>query len=482
MMTMALHGATLQLPVAMAAGAGNVVINEIAWMGSVDSTNDEWIELHNTTSGDIDLTDWTIDDDNGSAIYQITSGIIPAGGYFLIEDSEASTSIAANAVIAISLGNTGDSLILKDETGTTIDAVNSSGGMWAAGDNTNKTSMERIDANTNGDDETNWANSTATGPATGRNGGIINGTPGTQNSVSTTPPTGTTVAFVASTSPNQGDTFNLQLDITNASNIRSYGFDLLYDATALEYISTSEGDFLSEAGTIQTSFNAGLENGNLGKVVIGNARLNVPQTGVSGSGDLLDITFRSLTATTSTIVFDTPSFISDESGDISVTFENRTVTTNTTGVDPVTNLQITEGTNRYEIEANWDAPTTGADNYKVMRRNSAGNFEEIGNVTETNFIDTNAIIPNHTYEYQIIAIQGGTESSVVSGNGIEARGIKGDNTRSDRVDGRDLAALASHYTLASTDSGFNPLIDTTYDGIIDGNDLIDIGANWASTY
>jgi Lamin Tail Domain/Cohesin domain len=482
MMTMALHGAALQIPVAMAAGSGNVVINEIVWMGSMDSTSDEWIELHNTTSSDIDLTNWTIDDDNGSAIYQITSGVIPAGGYFLIEDSEASTSIASNAVIAISLGNTGDSLTLKDEAGAVIDIVNSSGAMWAAGDNTNKASMERIDASASGDDTANWANSTAVGPATGSLGGIINGTPGAQNSVSTTSPSEMTVAFAASTSPNQGDTFTLQLDIANGTDVTNYGFDLLYDATALEYISTSEGDFLSETGTVSTAFNAGLENGNLGKIVIGNARLDVPQTGVSGDGDLLDVTFRALTVTTSTIAFDTPSFASDGSEDLSATLENRIVTVNAASTDPATNLQIAEGTNRYEIELNWDASTTGADNYKVMRHDSAGTFVEIGNVTETNFIDGNAIIPNHTYEYQVIAVKGTLEADAIAGNEIETRGIKGDNTRSDRVDGRDLAALASHYTLTSTDGNFDALIDTTYDGIIDGNDLIDIGANWATTY
>ena len=71
-------------PVAHAASPGSVVINEIAWMGSLDSTSDEWIELYNTTSSDIDLTGWTIDDD-GSSTYSITSGVLPANGYFLIE-------------------------------------------------------------------------------------------------------------------------------------------------------------------------------------------------------------------------------------------------------------------------------------------------------------------------------------------------------------------------------------------------------------
>ena len=33
-----------------AANLGDVVINEVAWAGSGDNSNDEWIELYNTTS------------------------------------------------------------------------------------------------------------------------------------------------------------------------------------------------------------------------------------------------------------------------------------------------------------------------------------------------------------------------------------------------------------------------------------------------
>jgi len=91
-------------------------------------------------------------------------------------------------------------------------------------------------------------------------------------------------------------------------------------------------------------------------------------------------------------------------------------------------------------------------------------------------------VPNYIYEYQVISVKGSLESMPINGQQQDTRGIKGDNNRSDRVDGRDLDNLARHYTLALADPGFDPLIDTTYDGIIDGSDLIDIGANWAITY
>ena len=62
----------------------SVVINEIAWMGTVVSSADEWIELKNNTDGEIDLTNWTLKAIDGSPEINL-SGIISASGYFLLE-------------------------------------------------------------------------------------------------------------------------------------------------------------------------------------------------------------------------------------------------------------------------------------------------------------------------------------------------------------------------------------------------------------
>jgi len=47
--------------VSAATNNGDVVINEIMWMGSVGNSNDEWIELRNMTDADINLSGWKID-------------------------------------------------------------------------------------------------------------------------------------------------------------------------------------------------------------------------------------------------------------------------------------------------------------------------------------------------------------------------------------------------------------------------------------
>jgi len=472
----------------LAAAPGSVVINEVAWAGTADSSTDEWIELYNTTASAVDLAEWTINDDNGDSIYSIASGVVAGHGYFLIEDTEETTSVSSNAIINVSLANTGDSLVLYDNASAVIDTVNSTGGMWFAGNSTTKATMERIDPLTNGDNATNWGNNTLGSSALGRTGGVINGTPGAQNSVYTggTPPTppGTFNINLSdvTVNPVEGANFTVTISADNASDMMGYGFDILYNPSIIQYVSATEGAFLSQNGATSTSFQSGLENGTAGKIVTGGARLTVPPSGISGSGELFTLTFKALSAGSTQLAFDTESFVSGVSGDVTAAFDTTSVTVNAASIDPVSNLVVSEGTARYSLALNWTAPTTGADSYKILRKNTAGSFVEIGTSTTATFTDSGAIIPNYTYDYEVLAVKGALQSSAVLATGKETRGIKGDNNRSDRVDGRDLENLAKHYTLALGNAEFDAQIDTTYDGIIDGSDLIDIGANWALKY
>jgi beta-lactamase superfamily II metal-dependent hydrolase len=164
--------------------APQVVINEVAWPGSSSNSLDEWIELYNTTGSAISLTGWKIVDDAGAQTYNL-SGTIAAGGYFLIERTTTSTSVAGDLTIAgISLANTGDTLELQNAAGTRIDIVNTSGGAWLGGSATGYYSMERVSAAGSGDLASNWAsNNGVTRNGTNSGGGPINGTPRAKNSV-----------------------------------------------------------------------------------------------------------------------------------------------------------------------------------------------------------------------------------------------------------------------------------------------------------
>ncbi|WP_345240306.1 phospholipase D-like domain-containing protein [Pontibacillus salipaludis] len=137
----------------------DVVISEVAWMGTTTSYNDEWLELSNNTSSNMSLDGWTLEAQDGSPSIALT-GSISSGGTFILErtDDTTVTEVTADVIYAGSLSNSGEVLELRDSSGTLIDSVDS----WYGGDNTSKSTMERINLTGNGTDATNWADATAT--------------------------------------------------------------------------------------------------------------------------------------------------------------------------------------------------------------------------------------------------------------------------------------------------------------------------------
>ncbi|MFH1841240.1 MAG: lamin tail domain-containing protein [Candidatus Nealsonbacteria bacterium] len=135
-----------------AADYSNIVINEIAWMGTESSYSDEWIELYNNTDSPVNLNKWKLKAADNSLEINLT-GEIPANGFYLLERTEDNTlpNIPANQIYSGSLKNTGEVLSLYDDSGKLIDFLNCSSG-WLAGDNATKQTMERINSET-------WQNS-----------------------------------------------------------------------------------------------------------------------------------------------------------------------------------------------------------------------------------------------------------------------------------------------------------------------------------
>ncbi len=480
---------------AVFAASANVVINEVAWMGSSDSSADEWIELYNPTSQAVDLSNWKIVDD-GANDYLISSGTIPAYGYFLIENREdAVKGVAADAVISLSLANSGDSLVLKDAADNTVDTVNSAGGAWFAGNSTGKKTMERVDATVGGDEANNWADNLVGNGAVASGGSMINGTPGALNSVSVVPQTAPKLELkVNNGQPYSGETIVVSAEVANVNDVFSYGVELNYDPTILKYQQVTKKGFLNESDQAITSFQAGLENGVAGKLIVAEARTVDPKTTVSGAGTLFEVEFEVIGSAgdTGDVTLAPGSFVADETKDLGMSFVNAQVAVQGAGGggsgDPVTGLTAKEGANRYELELNWVAPSGGADSYKVSRKDVAGNLVEIGEVTELKFVDKDgvqhggALIPNFEYEYQVVAVKNSVASSAVMVKAKETRGLKADANRSDRVDGRDLEFVARHFAEKVADANFDRRVDTNYDGVIDGSDLLDLTADWAKTY
>jgi len=152
---------------AYAANPGNVVFNELMWMGDFAGDTHEWIELRNTTDTEIDLTGWDITrlgKEGDELMLTISDGIIPPKGYFLISNNSAGDSniaVEPNLVdTSVSLPNTKLQLKLYDGTwdagGNLIDTADDGIGTPLAGDKELKTSMVRNESPGDGTLSENW--------------------------------------------------------------------------------------------------------------------------------------------------------------------------------------------------------------------------------------------------------------------------------------------------------------------------------------
>ncbi len=125
------------------ARAAVVEISEIAWMGTQNSAQDEWLELY--SSDGAQLEGWTLIAADGGMTINL-SGQISAGGYFLIERTDDNTlpNVSADLIVPFGngLNNNGEHLILKDSSGAAVDSVDASSG-WPAGDNSTKETMQK---------------------------------------------------------------------------------------------------------------------------------------------------------------------------------------------------------------------------------------------------------------------------------------------------------------------------------------------------
>lgn len=198
-------------PSATPAGFLSVVINEVAWMGTLASTTDEWIELYNPGSTAINITGWTLKALDGTPTI-VLNGIIPAGGYFILERSDDNTisDVTADQIYTGDLENSNEVLQLIDTSNRTIDTANANSGTWPAGSTSTYGSMERRGVVADSDtawitnaNPASWTKHDARG--TSSTSYLIRGTPGYANwaiSVTATPsprPTATRTPIRTST-------------------------------------------------------------------------------------------------------------------------------------------------------------------------------------------------------------------------------------------------------------------------------------------
>jgi DNA/RNA endonuclease YhcR with UshA esterase domain len=170
---------------------GSVIINEVAWGGTLANPSDEWIELLNVTTQTITITNWTISSTGSLAI--TLTGTISPNDYYLIERANNGVITDTTAELTPSFGsglsNSGLALFLL-AGGTVIDTANGDGSPWPYGSGSpDYRSMERINPLVP-DTDSNWAsNDLIHRNGLARDGiSFINGTPKQPNSTTYPPP------------------------------------------------------------------------------------------------------------------------------------------------------------------------------------------------------------------------------------------------------------------------------------------------------
>jgi len=127
-----------------------IIFNEIAWMGTKNSSNDEWIELKNISGSTIDMNNWQIldkaglEDDTKGINIIFENATISQGGFFLLErtDDTSVPNIIADLIYTGALNNTNEALYLFDKNCNLQDKIEANPN-WLAGDNSSKRTMER---------------------------------------------------------------------------------------------------------------------------------------------------------------------------------------------------------------------------------------------------------------------------------------------------------------------------------------------------
>lgn len=165
-----------------------IAINEIAWMGTGASSNDEWLELKNNTGYKIDLSQWALESKDGTPYIKLSGAIEPRKFVLLERTSDETVSdVTASIIYTGALNNSGEQLVLYYAS-TTLDSTPPDA--WVAGLNTSPTTrktMERVLPKESGELPTNWKTwgSVIDFIKNGNDalGDDISGTPGARNSV-----------------------------------------------------------------------------------------------------------------------------------------------------------------------------------------------------------------------------------------------------------------------------------------------------------
>ncbi len=124
-----------------------IILNEVAWMGTDASSNDEWLELKNNSAKEINLGGWQIKNQKDNLRISFTENkILPSEGFFILErtDDNSVPAVAADFIYSGAMSNDGEWFRIFDGKCKVVDEINASLG-WGrfGGENSPKKTLER---------------------------------------------------------------------------------------------------------------------------------------------------------------------------------------------------------------------------------------------------------------------------------------------------------------------------------------------------
>jgi hypothetical protein len=139
------------VPRAHAESPHNIILSEIAWAGSAQSSADEWIELANQSAEPVPLGGWQLTGvgTGGTAITIPAETLLHAGSTYLISnyalsDPKSTLNVPSDLVsTTVSIPNTALNITLIDPTGAVVDSLVDPG-TPDAGSSATFSSMERV--------------------------------------------------------------------------------------------------------------------------------------------------------------------------------------------------------------------------------------------------------------------------------------------------------------------------------------------------
>src|SRR4051812_8726851 len=149
-----------------------VVFNEIMYHPATNEPTMEWFEIYNQHAVDVDLTGWSI---TGAIDFSFAPNTVMKGRSYLVIAANPTTLAGATGLTNIlgpfigRLGNGGDTLRIRNNSGRTMDEVSYGGdGDWSVAPDGSGVSLAKADHDLASGPASNWRPSDQMGGSPGR--------------------------------------------------------------------------------------------------------------------------------------------------------------------------------------------------------------------------------------------------------------------------------------------------------------------------